>query len=42
MKALLKASRGNMTEASRIAGIARQNLYQRLKKLDLDKSESPE
>jgi len=34
-KALLKASGGNMTEASRIAGIARQNLYQKMKKLGL-------
>jgi two-component system response regulator HydG len=40
MKALLRASHGNMTEASRIAGIARQNLYQRLKKLNLDGSET--
>jgi DNA-binding NtrC family response regulator len=32
MQALLQASNGNMTEAARISGIARQNLYQKLKK----------
>ncbi len=34
-KALLKVSGGSMTEASRMAGIARQNLYQKMKKLGM-------
>jgi two-component system, NtrC family, response regulator HydG len=34
---LLKASGGNITEASRLAGIARQNLYVKMKKLGLTK-----
>jgi two-component system, NtrC family, response regulator HydG len=37
LRGLLKSADGNMTEASRIAGIARQNLYQKLKKLGLEK-----
>ena len=34
--ALLKGTGGNVTEASRLAGIARQNLYQKMKKLGID------
>ncbi len=35
---LLKATGGNVTEASRLAGIARQNLYAKIKKLGLSKA----
>ena len=35
LKALLRESGGSITAASRIAGIARQNLYQKMKKLGL-------
>jgi two-component system response regulator HydG len=37
LRILLKAVSGNISEASRISGIARQNLYQKLKKLGFDK-----
>ncbi len=40
MTTLLKASAGSITEASRLAGIARQNLYLKLKKLGLDRTVS--
>jgi DNA-binding NtrC family response regulator len=35
LRKLLNEARGSVTEASRIAGIARQNLYQKMKKLGL-------
>jgi two-component system, NtrC family, response regulator HydG len=37
LRMLLKSVTGNISEASRISGIARQNLYLKLKKLGLDK-----
>ena len=35
LRSLLSAADGNMTEASRISGIARQNLYKKMKKLGI-------
>jgi DNA-binding NtrC family response regulator len=38
LKSLMAASAGSVTEASRLAGIARQNLYKKLRKLSIDSS----
>ncbi len=40
LASLLEAAKGNMTEAARLSGVARQNLYRKLKRLGLLRSES--